>query len=321
MNLSARKKTLLGIIGVFLIIGFGFLGWQIKAGKLFSRAETTGVAGTFSDVSVNYWAYNYIQAAALGGIVQGYADGTFKPEVIITRDQMAVFIARAVAGGDAKVPLYSSFPPPYPDVPTTHWAFKYISYVKEKGIAQGYSDGKFHPEYQVSRDQMTVFLARAIAGGDSKVPAGPATASFSDVSTSFWAYKYIEYLVANNYASGYADGTFKPYDKVTRAQMAAFMSKGWDLISTVLAANVTGKVTTSTGAVLANGYIVLNDGEDIVQIAGNGNYTLTGLDATTYEVSIYDANGVRYEAPDLASHLISPVYGKNTINFSGLVAK
>lgn len=329
MFISARKKAILaGIIGI-LILGAGLFSWQVKKGNLFSKAATLAT-GEFSDVSADYWAYNYIKAAALGGIVNGYGDGTFKPDAVVTRDQMAVFLARALAGGDDKISMPGGTVKPvaYSDVPSTYWAYKYILYIKSKGIAQGYSDGKYHPEYEVTRDQMAVFLSRAIAGSDSAVPAGPATATFKDVPTNFWAYKYIEYLVANNYASGYADGNYRPTEKVSRAQMAAYISKGWDLISTTLVANVSGKITTNTGAPLPNAFVVLNDAEEIVQADANGNFSFTKLDATTYEISIYDKDGNLYESPDVSDsnslgtiHLMSLKYGNQTYNLNGLIKK
>lgn len=496
MFLSLRKKALLVVVAIFLLVGLGFLGWQIKGGKISSRADTLST-GNFSDVKPDYWAYNYIQAAALGKVIMGYPDGSFRPEEVITREQMATFIARAMLGGDDKVPEGPGAPS-FPDVPKTLGSFKYIEYLKAKGVVGGYEDGKFHPADQVSRDQMSVFIARSInvdpamanliynssfekysgvnftnwvqsatspssftvdfsaangavavkflisnsnaasientasvEGGsdyilsfygkssvsgkgiylyikdnenycwhttgwdtncstnwptqnfgsswqrysfkitprktakkfvslrftrsgtgsyvlgldavqlekgsaateykslegktsqqiDGALPAGPGTATFKDVATNYWAYKQIEYLAGSGIVSGYPDGTFHPTEKVTRAQAAVFIGRAYDLISTALVSNISGHVTTNTGAVLANGYIVIDEGEDIAQIDANGNYSLTGLDATTFEVYIYDANGNQYESPDISKHLISPYYGDNKIDFLGLVKK
>ncbi|MBM2820709.1 MAG: hypothetical protein HW405_469 [Candidatus Berkelbacteria bacterium] len=320
MFLSSRKKVTLGIIGIFLIFGLGFFGWQVKSGHLFSRADTASSGQTFSDVPITHWAYLYIEAAFRGGIVGGYPGGVYKPDEIVKRDAMAVFIARAVTGGDAKVPAGPATAS-FPDVPTTYWAFKYIEYVKTKGIAGGYADGKYHPEYQVDRASMAVFISRAIAGTDAAVPAGPATATFKDVPTNHWAYKYIEYLSSQQIVGGYADGTYHPTEKVNRAAMAVFITKAFNLISTALVANISGRVTTSTGTPLANAYIVIDDGDDVVQTDTNGNYIISGLDATTYEVEVYDSGGSLYESSNLDTHIISPGFGNNTINFSGLVKK
>jgi hypothetical protein len=72
---------------------------------------------------------------------------------------------------------------------------------------------------------MAVYVSRALAGGDANVPTGPATATFSDVPTDYWAFKYVEYAVAQNVVKGYSDGTYKPTDEVDRGQMSVFIAR------------------------------------------------------------------------------------------------
>jgi hypothetical protein len=50
---------------------------------------------SFTDVATNYWAYKYIEYCRAQSIVNGYPDGTYQPGVTVTRDQMAVYVARA----------------------------------------------------------------------------------------------------------------------------------------------------------------------------------------------------------------------------------
>jgi hypothetical protein len=49
---------------------------------------------SFSDVPTNFWAYKYIEYCAAQGVVVGLGDGTYHPEYAVTRDQMAVYLAR-----------------------------------------------------------------------------------------------------------------------------------------------------------------------------------------------------------------------------------
>ncbi|MBN1459625.1 MAG: S-layer homology domain-containing protein, partial [Armatimonadetes bacterium] len=49
----------------------------------------------FPDVPSSHWAYTYVEYCVEQGVVGGYLDGTYRPEVVVTRDQMAVYIARA----------------------------------------------------------------------------------------------------------------------------------------------------------------------------------------------------------------------------------
>jgi len=71
-------------------------------------------------------------------------------------------MARAIAGGEAKVPDYTGTPS-FGDVAADFWAFKYIQYIADpsREVTKGYPDGDYHPEYVCTRDQMAVYIARA----------------------------------------------------------------------------------------------------------------------------------------------------------------
>jgi hypothetical protein len=118
---------------------------------------------TFTDVPTDYWAYKYIEYAVEHNIVGGYQDGTYQPQLALDRGQMAVFIARAMCGGEDQVPDPECTDPPFPDVACDFWARKHIQYIQSEGVAGGYFDGLYHPEYPVTRDQMAVFICRAFA--------------------------------------------------------------------------------------------------------------------------------------------------------------
>jgi C1A family cysteine protease len=126
-----------------------------------AAVPTAPTTATFSDVPTDYWAFRYIEYAAAQGIVLGYGDGTYGPSTTVDRGAMAVFIARAMAGGDTMVPALSSTGDIFPDVTSSYWSAKYISYIKAAGVTSGYSDGYYHPEYTVTRDLMAVYVARA----------------------------------------------------------------------------------------------------------------------------------------------------------------
>jgi len=193
----------------------------------------------FSDVTSSatdpYWALWEIEAAYAAGIVQGYSDGTYKPTDPVTRDQMAVYISRALAGGDASVPAFTGTPS-FSDVDASNWALKYVQYAVSKGVVKGYSDGTYKPTEQVDRGQMSVFIARAIAtptaGVDLVNYTPPTTATFPDVPTTFWAYKYVEYIAQPAIAvtQGYPDGGYHPEYVCTRDQMAVYVARAFKLL-------------------------------------------------------------------------------------------
>ncbi len=111
----------------------------------------------FSDVTSSSWAFGYIQRLRELEITTGYPDGRYGPEDLVTREQMASFLIRAIEGND---PTCS--PHPYfSDVPAGHWAFAYIQRLKELGVTTGCTTTDYCPADLVSRDQMAAFLARA----------------------------------------------------------------------------------------------------------------------------------------------------------------
>ena len=182
----------------------------------------------FSDVPYYHWALHQIDACFAEGVVGGYSDGTYRPAVSVTRDMMAVFISRALAGGDSSVPTGPATAT-FTDVPTTHWAFKYVEYAADQGVVGGYSDATYRPTITVTRDMMAVFVARAMCGGDASVPTGPATAFFTDVPTTHWAFRYVEYIRGEGVAGGYGDGTYRPLLVVDRASMAVYVQRAFAL--------------------------------------------------------------------------------------------
>jgi hypothetical protein len=202
-------------------VGFDMYGNRAQAGvNVLLRA--------FGDIPLGFWARDYIYAAARAGIVQGYPDGTYRPDQAVNRAQMAVYISRAVAGGDASVPTGPATAT-FPDVPTDHWAYKYIEYCHDENVVEGYWDG-YRPEEIVNRAQMAVYVARALVAptGDSAIPDPAPPATFPDVPTDYWAWKWIEYCHANGVVQGYWDG-YHPEEVVNRAQMAVYVQRAFDL--------------------------------------------------------------------------------------------
>ncbi len=187
---------------------------------------------TFADVERGFWALSAVNACYEAGVVAGYDDDLYHPDWPVTRDQMAVYIARALAGGDGNVPAFTDTPS-FPDVGGTHWALKCVEYALEQGVVTGYTDGTYQPGNQVTRDQMAVYVARSMvapsgeAGLVDYIPADPR--NFPDVASDSWAYKHIEYCVEQGVVNGYPDGYYYPDLVVTRDQMAVYIARAFGL--------------------------------------------------------------------------------------------
>jgi len=122
--------------------------------------DMTTAPELFPDVPAGAWAGTAIQACLDNGVATGYDDGTFRPDESVSRDQMAVFIARARGwveiGDDMAIAR-----PLFPDVPAEFWAGSAIEACISNQVVEGYPDGLYRPRETVTRDQMAVFVAKA----------------------------------------------------------------------------------------------------------------------------------------------------------------
>jgi hypothetical protein len=187
---------------------------------------------SFPDLPAGFWATDSIEACRRAGILGGFPDGTYRPDILVNRGQVAVYVARAVAGGDDLVPAGPG-EASFSDVPTRHWAYRYVEYAAANGIVTGFPDGSYHPADSVNRAEMAAFVARSLVTptGDEGLQSyqPPDTPTFADVPASHWAYRYVEFLAERGIASGYADGTFQAAKACTRAEMAVYLARGFGL--------------------------------------------------------------------------------------------
>jgi Tol biopolymer transport system component len=219
------------------------VGFQVRdaAGNTSPEVTDTIELITFTDVPEDYWAFDWIMACVDAAIVQGFPEGDYKPTMAVTRGQMAVFMARSLAEGDDSVPP-GPLDPSFSDVSDDYWAYDYIEYVVERDVVGGYPEGDYKPEAEVSRAQMAVFVARAMAGGEAGL-AGyvpPTEPTFPDVLTDHWAYIYVEYVVAQNITQGYPYPDpenpgedyyrYEPDWAVGRDQMAVYVARAFGLL-------------------------------------------------------------------------------------------
>jgi len=183
----------------------------------------------FTDVPQDHWAYLEIHQAATDGTVQGYPDGTYQPEDPVNRAQMAVYMSRAMAGGEENLPGSETWTEPtFSDVPADYWAYAHIEYAVANNIVAGYGDQTYQPEHALDRGQMAVFIARAMCGGEDLVPDPECTdPPFPDVPCDFWARKHIQHIQSEAVAGGYDDGCYHPESPVTRDQMAVFICRAF----------------------------------------------------------------------------------------------
>jgi hypothetical protein len=139
---------------------------------------------------------------------------------------MAVFLLRAKYGSTYE-------PPPvdgstgFSDVPPTYWAAAWIKQLAAESITGGCGTGVYCPLKPVTREQMAVFLLRA-KYGSAFVPAD-AVGVFADVPISSPFASWIEKLAEDGITGGCGGENYCPKTAVTRAQMAVFLDKAFDI--------------------------------------------------------------------------------------------
>ena len=222
-------------------------GWSIHIGD------------SFTDVPRSYLFYRRIETALHYGITAGCSATRYCPDGKVRRDQMALFLARAIAHGGANIPVSGAVGAnPYncvsggvslfSDVAPTDPTCKAIHYIVAQNVTGGCGGGAFCVAQNVNRAEMARFVARGLAAplGDSAVPLtltvqgplgedvelyscdpGRPNVHFSDISSSGTFCKYVHYLAALGVVSGCSKTEYCPLLSVTRGEMARFLSSAF----------------------------------------------------------------------------------------------
>jgi hypothetical protein len=141
----------------------------------------------------------------------------FKPYNTINRGQASKII---VLG--ANYPVNTTGGPHFTDVPADHPFYQYIETAYHEEIISGYSDGTFRPGNNITRGQFAKIVVLAF----NFAVQNPGTPTFSDVETDHPFYAFIESAYSLTLISGYSDGTFRPYNDITRGQAAKIVHQG-----------------------------------------------------------------------------------------------
>ncbi|HKF42497.1 MAG TPA: Ig-like domain repeat protein [Thermoanaerobaculia bacterium] len=217
------------------------------------------VGRSFTDVSTSHVFYPFVERILHFGITAGCTATTYCPDDSVFRLQMAIFLARAQAGGDGNVPSSGTAQgSPYncagggtslfTDVPPTDPFCRHVHYIFSTGVTTGCVTSpprQYCPSDNVTRGQMALFVARAVAGSDAAVPVtyGPDPGTgrsyscnpqspdlhFSDITTSDIFCRHVHYLWAKDVISGFPDGSYGPALLVSRGAMSKFLANGFNL--------------------------------------------------------------------------------------------
>ncbi|NLY09425.1 MAG: S-layer homology domain-containing protein [Tissierellia bacterium] len=178
---------------------FGYPNLTFRSDNNMTRAEATAMfarimeqkpiigkqyPSDFKDVKDGDWYYDAIGFMKDMGVISGYPDGTFKPDAPITRGEFAMMASKF-----AKLSPFSSNS--FSDLQENHWAFGVINSAVSKGWVNGYPDGTFKADREITRAEVVTIVNRML---NRKADEGfvlenqHLLVQFKDINKSQWAY-------------------------------------------------------------------------------------------------------------------------------------
>ena len=142
----------------------------------------------------------------------GYPDGTFGPENNMTRAEVAQMFYNLLLDQDVEITKT------FDDVPANAWYAKAVNTLSSLDIISGVGDNKFEPERFITRAEFTAMAMKFAVGGEE------GENIFSDVDEDDWFYDAVVNSIQYGWIHGYGDGTFRPQNPITRAEVTAIVN-------------------------------------------------------------------------------------------------
>jgi hypothetical protein len=182
---------------------------------------------TFDDAN-GHWSQEAVEVLSSRFVVDGFEDGSFRPEQPLTRAQFAKLLVELV-GRREDGDIESDAAPAFVDVTEDAWYAGVVARASALGLAQG-SEGRFRPDDAVTREELAVLIVRAL-GLEAQAQAKAAQLAEAGTQGSFrdgadiaaWAIGAVELAREQGLLNGMGDGTFAPSAATTRAQGAAML--------------------------------------------------------------------------------------------------
>ena len=199
--------------------GYRFDGWYYDSAL---KNEVTGDVKVNSRTVTLYagWIGSSVPDSLNGedhfAYVQGYADGTVRPNTPVTRAQVATILFRLLDESVRKEYLTENNT--FTDVASNYWANTAISTMANMGVFKGRTADRFDPNAPITRGEFAAVCARF---DDSKVKTSE---TYSDID-GYWAANEILRAAALGWVQGYQDGSYRPNNSITRAQVVTMINR------------------------------------------------------------------------------------------------
>lgn len=185
-----------------------------------TTGDNTDSKTEFTDMA-SHWSKTYVDSLVSKGILNGYTDGTYRPQNNVTRAELAKIIVEAFD-------ITASGSIPFADVSDDAWYANYVDAASAKGVVAGYN-GRFNPNESVSRQDAALMVYRAMR---SVYQFGSSEAPFADKSDiADYAINAANALYEAGVLQGDTMGSFRPLDNLTRAEIAAIIFRVADLVA------------------------------------------------------------------------------------------
>jgi hypothetical protein len=186
------------------------------------RSFTVHQGAAFLDVSLANPFYTEIGKLSARGVTLGCDANNFCPSDVVTRQQMAAFIIRALGDFNPPPPAQQRFF----DVPPANPFYAFIEQMAIRQITLGCGAGNYCPADAVLRDQMAAFIIRSFGEFN---PPQPPFQRFLDVPPMNPFYRFIDRMAVLQITLGCGGGNYCPNLSVKREQMAAFLVRAFNL--------------------------------------------------------------------------------------------
>jgi fibronectin type 3 domain-containing protein len=176
-------------------------------------------AKTFEDLK-GHWSQADVELLASKLVINGITESSFVPQNEITRAQFAALLVRALGLSETNTAQFT-------DVKTNEWFAEAIGAASKAGLVEGFENGTFQPDANITREQMAVMITRAMNFGGKKAAAdAKGLAGFTDAgSISGWAKDAVTQSVNAGIINGVTNQTFVPSAKASRAEAAVMLKR------------------------------------------------------------------------------------------------
>ncbi|MDO3679120.1 S-layer homology domain-containing protein [Paenibacillus ehimensis] len=273
-SINSRQARRLAAAVLALSLAFGSPAFAAAAETKSNISTGSSVSSQrFTDVGDQHWAIKHVTKLASLGVIEGYEKGEYKPENSVSQQEVIVMALRfmGLESEVAKNKTETALP-----FSVDKFFKPYVAYAIDRGLiniqeetADGTNAKTAWGAKEASREWVAKLVIRAIGKQELATQQAQSSSSFTDSKDfSSWAAGYINAAVSLKIVQGFEDNSFKPKDKVTRAQMATFLSRA-------------DKESTSRSSRVATGYVMELTDRKISVLNANGQTTEYTLSSDT----------------------------------------